>query len=883
MKVCGRKSGLPGHSVYEEYRDYGSEWMPTSPATWKPTRLRFLSRMNPGKSEVNSVSDTTEVSFLPMELVTEEGNVLLESVRPLGEVRGGYTYFRDGDVLVAKITPCFENGKGAVCRGLTNGLGFGTTEFHVLRAGREVSPEFIFYVTRTHPFRIIGEAFMTGAAGQKRVPEDFIRNFRIGLPPLAEQRGIVAFLDRETARIDAMIAKKERLIALLEEKRTALISALVTGKLSIIEDPGTGLPRAMDDAELARLNQHTPAPRILLDASRRKPSAIPWLGDIPEHWETMRLKFGLRTIEQGWSPQCEHRLADGDEWGVLKVGCVNDVTFNPNEHKALPSNLEPIPEYEIATGDVLVSRANTRDLLGSASCVGVVRHRLLLCDKLYRLRPRQEMFEPEYLALLLRTKSARHQMEVEATGASASMQNIGQDTVRNLLVAVPPLEDQAQIVSEFRTLSNRIAEAMSKNSEVIKKLGEHRAALITAAVTGQIDVRGREAIQDSAEVKKVNKTRSIPTISTEMQTHFARRLVELSGIGVDLPGRMAELSRTATQPSKQFEEATRNMVQPLEQIRLQISPNVAQQLESAARAVEHWHRSLLAPWAETLQAAHQSWVSALNPLVGNIARFQAEIEKHLVEIARALDFSSTLLGRVDFERIQKALAVPPPTTRNLRRTVVESVSSYDNFVESIHFPSELLQLPEFILPGATQEIMTTGYVLTSLDLGLQDQEPYFELIEAECCRIEEIRCEELLARVHPDLVVPYRGARDALASDSVDRARHVLTSLRELWSHVLRRLAPDALISKWTTDSKHYHEGKPTRKARISYICRDLCHDAFANFMDADTGSLIALIEFLNHVHDIKPRLTSIQLKALVLRTETWLMYLLQIDGETRR
>src|SRR5207302_10121031 len=83
-----------------------------------------------------------------------------------------------------------------------------------------------------------------------------------------------------------------------------------------------------------------------------KDSGVEWLGEIPEHWEVRRLKFCLRSIEQGWSPTCENRPAEQDEWGVLKVGCVNGIKFNPNENKALPSETEPIPELEIKPGDV---------------------------------------------------------------------------------------------------------------------------------------------------------------------------------------------------------------------------------------------------------------------------------------------------------------------------------------------------------------------------------------------------------------------------------------------------------------------------------------------------------------------------------------------------
>jgi type I restriction enzyme S subunit len=168
-----------------------------------------------------------------METIGEDGTYSLEEERPIEQVLQGYTYFRDGDIGIAKITPCFENGKGALFDGLKNGLGFGTTELHILRAKKETNSKFLFYLTRSQPFRRLGIAKMYGSAGQKRVPEDFVRDFETGFPPLSEQSAIAAYLDRETARIDALIGKAEAMIVCLQEYRTALISAAVTGKIDV--------------------------------------------------------------------------------------------------------------------------------------------------------------------------------------------------------------------------------------------------------------------------------------------------------------------------------------------------------------------------------------------------------------------------------------------------------------------------------------------------------------------------------------------------------------------------------------------------------------------------------------------------------------------------
>ncbi len=214
-------------------RDSGIPWLGEIPAHWELKRLRFLILKNGGISTAAVEDVSALVTFLPMEAIGEQGELDLSMTRRLEEVLSGYSRFKDGDVVVAKITPCFENGKGALIRDTVTGIGFGTTELHVLSPKPELDSRFLYYITTETRFRRLGEAHMTGAAGQQRVPEDFIRDFRIAVPPLAVQRAIVEHIDRETAKLDAVRAAIERTIALLKERRSALIAAAVTGQLDV--------------------------------------------------------------------------------------------------------------------------------------------------------------------------------------------------------------------------------------------------------------------------------------------------------------------------------------------------------------------------------------------------------------------------------------------------------------------------------------------------------------------------------------------------------------------------------------------------------------------------------------------------------------------------
>jgi type I restriction enzyme S subunit len=178
--------------------------------TMPVVRLSEVCEINPRMPK--SLADDDIVSFLPMTAVSEDGQVEFEEQRKAGDVRKGYTYFERGDVLVAKITPCFENGKATRTQALGNPVGFGSTEFHVLRAGSEVDSSYLFHLIWNSKLREIGAQNMTGSAGQKRVPADFLKRLEIPLPPIDEQRRIGAILDKA----DALRRKRKRALDLLD-------------------------------------------------------------------------------------------------------------------------------------------------------------------------------------------------------------------------------------------------------------------------------------------------------------------------------------------------------------------------------------------------------------------------------------------------------------------------------------------------------------------------------------------------------------------------------------------------------------------------------------------------------------------------------------------
>ncbi|WP_162998338.1 restriction endonuclease subunit S [Vibrio owensii] len=191
---------------------------------WEEVKLGDVCIVNPKKT---SEPENGLVSFIPMDAVSEDAKLLRKEVKQYSEVFKGFTAFIDGDVLVAKITPCFENGKGAQVFGLENGVGFGSTEFHVLRAKKNISSEFIYFLTNTSGFRIRGEMNMQGSAGQKRVTTDYLKLYKMTIPKeLSEQQKIASVLTAADKEIELLETK----LAHFKQEKKALMQQLLTGK-----------------------------------------------------------------------------------------------------------------------------------------------------------------------------------------------------------------------------------------------------------------------------------------------------------------------------------------------------------------------------------------------------------------------------------------------------------------------------------------------------------------------------------------------------------------------------------------------------------------------------------------------------------------------------
>ena len=228
------------------------------PKTWTIAPLEDLALINP-KLDKSHFDDALEVSFVPMPAVeAETGKIAVSQIRKFGEVKKGYTAFRENDVLFAKITPCMENGKMAVVPELKNKLGFGSTEFHVIRAHRGIVEKYLYYLISSQQFRRDAEHNMTGAVGQRRVPAPYLSKQVIAVPPSAEQRRIVAKIEELFSELDKGVESLTTAREQLKAYRQSVLKHAFEGKLhedwraqnaDKLESPETLLERIKEERE----------------------------------------------------------------------------------------------------------------------------------------------------------------------------------------------------------------------------------------------------------------------------------------------------------------------------------------------------------------------------------------------------------------------------------------------------------------------------------------------------------------------------------------------------------------------------------------------------------------------------------------------------------
>ena len=423
--------------------DSGVDWLGDIPKHWSIVQIKRVSTLNPPKSSLPKERDTT-CTFLPMEKLRTD-NLTLDETRKIADVYDGYTYFSDGDVLIAKVTPCFENDNVAVANDLINGIGFGSTEINVLRTNERSFNRYLFYRLQEDQFKKIATSEMRGTGGLKRVPTELFESFKIAIPEIEEQYNIVAALDRETAQIDSLIQKKSHFIDLLKEKRQALITHLVTKGLN------TDVP--MKDSE------------------------VEWIGQTPEHWNVVPSTW-LFTESKERAHEDDQHLSATQKYGVIPLAEYERLEERQVTHAE--KNLDQRKHVEL--DDFVISMRSFQGGIERVKAKGCVRSS-------YVALKAGKNADVGYFSYLFKSSSY-----IQGLQATASFIRDGQDlnfgNFRQVKLPHPSVDEQQQIASYLDCETKRIDALLELTQRSIVLLKERRSAFITAAVTGQIDLRG---------------------------------------------------------------------------------------------------------------------------------------------------------------------------------------------------------------------------------------------------------------------------------------------------------------------------------------------------------------------------------------------------------
>ena len=424
------------YPTYPEYQDALADWLGRVPSNWSVARL--------GQYFEERREKVSDKDFAPLS-VTMRGVVPQLDTAAKTDAGDNRKMVRPGDFVINSRSD--RKGSSGVSE-----LEGSVSLISIVLKPRDIEPAFVHHLLRSQPFQeefyrygkgIVADLWSTNYSEMK--------NILLPIPTLDEQRAIAAFLDHETAKIDRLIAKQERLIELLKEKRQAVISHAVTKGLN-------------PDAPM-------------------KDSGVEWLGEVPAHWKVSRLKYETTHIvdclhstphytEEGDYPAI--RTADISP-GRLNLLEAKRVTYE--EYRERIIRLEPRPD------DIVYSREGER--FGMAAIVPE-RGKLCLGQRVMMFRASSGV-EPAFLMWSLNSTSTYRQAQQDVIGATSPHVNV--ETIQNFWLAYPPLDEQVVICQWITSTVGKIDLLVQKAEHSIDLMSEHRAALISAAVTGKVDIR----------------------------------------------------------------------------------------------------------------------------------------------------------------------------------------------------------------------------------------------------------------------------------------------------------------------------------------------------------------------------------------------------------
>ena len=452
-------TGVRRFRPYPEYKDSGVRWVGQMPGHWESVRTKFVARLESGHTPSRQHPEYWENCTLPWFGLADVWQIRDEKIDYVSETKERVSELGLANSSARKLPA------GTVILSRTASVGFSaimgcematTQDFANWVCGSKVMPKYLLYVLRAMKPEF--KRLTMGSTHQTIYMPD-IGAFCTVLPPKDEQRAIAEFLDRETGKIDALVAKKERLIELLQEKRTALITHAVTKGL----DP----------------------------TAPTKPSGIPWLGDIPAHWEVKPLKL-LASLQTGITLGKKYKGETLEVRPYLRVANVQDGYLSLADIAELSIPLSEVSRYELRSGDVVVTEGGDFDKLGRGHVWEAEIDGCLHQNHIFAVRTNEALLDPYFLSHV--TASGYGRAYFTATSKqSTNLASTNSTKLMSFPVPCPAMGEQEALLEFLRRGLGALEVLISKVRDGVSRLHEFRTALISAAVTGKIDVRAEVA------------------------------------------------------------------------------------------------------------------------------------------------------------------------------------------------------------------------------------------------------------------------------------------------------------------------------------------------------------------------------------------------------
>jgi type I restriction enzyme S subunit len=443
------------------------------PVGWTVSTIEDIADVNPRLNKAG-IPDDLNVSFVPMPAVgAADGSIDVSGERPFLEVKKGFTAFKEGDVLFAKITPCMENGKMAIVPKLKNGLGFGSTEFHVLRPKEGVDAKYIYYYVSSKSFRGEAERYMTGAVGQRRVTTPYLKECEIPLAPGEQQKRIVAEIEKQFSRLDEAVTNLKRVKANLKRYKAAVLKAAVEGKLTEewrkqhpdVEPASKLLERIKierKERHKAQLSEWTevvkswelsgkkgkkPAkPRKPIDLPTLSADGLGRLSALPPEWAWVKLgncNVGVFDGPFGSNLKSSDYVENGVR--VIRLENIGELEFIDEKKTYISeSKYDGLKKHTVSFGDIIFSSF----IAGSTRVVSLPKQIECAINKAdcFCVRVHGETLLTRFLEMFLGTRNTYEQLAMEIHGATRPRINTTQ--LKECAIPLCSIAEQNAIVME---------------------------------------------------------------------------------------------------------------------------------------------------------------------------------------------------------------------------------------------------------------------------------------------------------------------------------------------------------------------------------------------------------------------------------------------------